>query len=57
MMKEKEKENVMTLEERMESLEESIKTLLNLNQQQMETILIELNHVEKDLNSLLFKQL
>lgn len=53
----KKKGSVMTLEERIEKLEESITKLLSLNQQQMEMILLELNHVEKDLNRLLFKQI
>lgn len=45
------------LEERIGNLEESIKVLLDMNQDQMKTILYELNKVERGISSLLFKQI
>ncbi len=50
-------EKILNLEEKVAALEESLKVLVNLNLDQIQTIIFKLDKMEKNLSSLLFKQI
>ncbi len=53
----KQSEKIRLLEEKVIELEESIKVLMSLNLEQLQTVVFQLDRVEKNLSKLLCKQM